>query len=140
MTIHECLANNKRLYNFNKVERLCNEIVIKKLISKGSTFSTPYFYAKVLKTDDNIICPTQILINVSKRNFKKAVDRNYIKRLIKEAYRKNKNTLYEFLSKNNIKLYIFVSYNTKEILKFQDIETKLQALIKKIINKYENIT
>ena len=72
----------------------------------------------------------QILISVPKRNFKRAVDRNLLKRRIREAYRLNKSILVD-----NEKLLIAYIYTAKEILAYAEIEKKLVAGLVKLSAK-----
>ena len=64
----------------------------------------------------------QVLFSVSKKSFKRAVDRNLIRRRIKEAYRLNKNL---FLPNIKIPQHIGIIYIAKEIMEFADIQKKL---------------
>lgn len=64
----------------------------------------------------------QLLFSVSKKSFKRAVDRNIIRRRIKEAYRLNKNL---FLPNIKIPQHIGIIYIAKEIMEFADIQKKL---------------
>jgi ribonuclease P protein component len=73
-----------------------------------------------------LIAP-QVLFSVSKRSFKRAVDRNLIRRRIKEAYRLNKS----FLA-NNFPPYIAFIYVAKEILPYQNIEKSIKSVLKKL--------
>ena len=95
----------------SKNERLKSRKLIKNLFDCGkiihhSPFKILYRFTK----NENFNFPAQIAISVPKKNFKRAVDRNYIKRKIKETYRQNKQLLYKELNKNNQKLYFFVIY------------------------------
>lgn len=83
---------------FNKRERIVSRKLIEQLFSKGSSFSVSAFPLRVvvLKTArvaDDI--PVQVLVSVSKRHFKHAVDRNRAKRQVREAYRHHKQILAE---------------------------------------------
>jgi len=72
-------------------------------------------------------------VSVPKRLFKRAVDRNLLKRRIKEAYRLNKRVLYEFLHQENRKLHMVIQYQQKEITDFQTIEKGLLKGLTKLL-------
>ena len=72
-------------------------------------------------------------ISVPRKKFKNAVDRNRIKRLIRESYRINKHILYENLEKENRKIQMMLIYISKEKYDFNTINSRLQQLIKKFI-------
>ena len=89
------------------------------------------------KTDDP---PVQVLISASKRNFKSAVTRNLIKRLVREAYRKNKHILWDYLSdKPNNQLIISLIYTAKTIATYSEIERKLILILHSLIEKNERL-
>ncbi len=73
--------------------------------------------------------PAQMCIAVPKRSFRKAHDRNSIKRKVREAYRKNKTLLYTALKEKNVKISLLLIYVAKEDLPFADIENKMIKLI-----------
>src|SRR5205809_6624659 len=82
-------------YSYNKKEKLKSRKRIEELFAKGKSFSV--FPVKVFFTvaTAGSFEPVQAGVGVSARNFKKAVDRNRIKRLLRECYRLNKSGLYE---------------------------------------------
>jgi ribonuclease P protein component len=67
-------------------------------------------------------------VSVSKKYFKKAVDRNYFKRVLRETYRLNKHILLDTLEKPYAIMFF---YQTKERLSFQEIEEKTIQLFQK---------
>lgn len=111
-------------FSFSKSERLSSRNSIQELFSKGSSFYLAPFKVLVLNGQG----PNhQVLFSVSKRNFKKAVDRNLIKRRLREAYRLNKANLPESPA-----LQIAYIYTAKEILDFHQIEQKIKETIKRL--------
>ena len=117
---------------FKKVERLKKKKDIQELFNRGSSF---YLYPfKILFIQENTLVDEgachQILISVPKRKFKKAVDRNKLKRRIREAYRLNKRFL-DFPGK----LLIAYIYTAKDILPYQEIESKLVLSLKRLVRE-----
>ena len=112
-------------YSFSKQEKLTGKKKIEELFKTGSSFYLNDFQIRHLKSSN--AGPHQILISVPKRNFKRAVDRNLLKRRIREAYRLNKQ------------LIGFV-YLSKEILTFDNIQDQLIKCLKRLgtINSERN--
>ncbi|MBN2481848.1 MAG: ribonuclease P protein component [Bacteroidales bacterium] len=84
-----------REYTFKKKERLSNKRQIERLFNTGYTFLIHPFKIFLTVDDNPQSTPVKVLIAVSKRKFKKAADRNRIRRKIKEAYRLKKSILYD---------------------------------------------
>jgi len=84
--------------------------------------------------------PVQILISASKRNFKSAVTRNRIKRLVREVYRKNKYIIWDYLAdKPDNQLIISFVYTAKTIAPYSEIERKLVLILHSLIEKNEGL-
>ena len=79
--------------------------------------------------------PVQLGISVPKRSFAKAVDRNTLKRRIREAYRKNKHLLYEVLKNKNLSIALMLVYIAKEELPYREIEEKMVVGLHKLAEK-----
>ena len=75
--------------------------------------------------------PLQAGFTVSTKNFKKAVDRNRVKRLMRESYRLNKHTLTDTLKNTSTQMAVFFIYTGNEIPKYADVNEKiLKALLR----------
>jgi ribonuclease P protein component len=109
-----------------KNERLHSKKLIKELFDKGSSFFLYPFKVMVLDINIDIQETNQVLFSVSKKKLKKAVDRNLIKRRMREAYRLNKQILMDM---NNGKKKIGLIYVSSEIVTFQVIENKIKKIL-----------
>src|SRR5690606_855089 len=96
-------------YRLQKNERLHSKKSIKELFNKGSSFFLYPFKVMYMTVEDPHAETNQVLFSVSKRKIKKAVDRNYIKRRVKEAYRLNKSLISSSVAKNKIALIYVAS-------------------------------
>lgn len=105
-------------YRFPKSGRLQGKKKIQELFKKGSSFYLQPFRIVVLRAP-NDVGRHEVLMTVSKREFKKAVDRNRIKRLMREAYRLNHDKM-----RNLPKLQIAYIYSAKEVFDFNQISGK----------------
>jgi ribonuclease P protein component len=107
-------------FTFKKSERLSQEKLIQELFDKGSSFNLYPFRVLFLPHPERDYPYHQVLITVSNRTFKRAVDRNTIKRRIREAYRLNKSSLP--MTGKWLIAYIYIA---KEILDSEIIHKKL---------------
>jgi ribonuclease P protein component len=114
-------------YTFRKEERLKSEKHIQELFKKGSSFYMFPFKVIFMVNHDPEVRAHQVLITVPGKNFKRAVDRNLIKRRIREAYRLQKEILEDLP-----KFIIAFVYTHKEILAFGDIQKPINRGLSKI--------
>jgi len=114
-----------------KAERLHSKKLIQELFAKGSSFYLSPFKVLVLAHPDQNKAQHEILISVSKRSFKKAVDRNLLKRRIREVYRTEKQALLSIP-----KLVIAFIYTGKTILSLPEIQRGMVTSFKKINQRF----
>lgn len=120
------------MYTFNKEERLCSRKHLDLLFKNGSSFLLYPFRVSYLFIDALPNVPAQVVINVPKKRYKHAVDRNLLKRRIREAYRLNKQQhLYSFLPIEKGLLLLSIQFVGKEKYAFAFIEKKLMATFKR---------
>src|ERR1043165_4687051 len=114
-------------FSLGKNERLSKEIWIQELFEKGSSFYFYPFKVLFLPHPDPGSTVNEVLFSVSKRQFKRAVDRNTIKRRLREAYRLNKSAL-----QSPEKWLIAYIYTAKTILPSETFQQKVLGTIQKI--------
>jgi len=118
------------MYTFKKEERLCNKRLIDKLFHNGSSFLCYPFRVSWLVNSEPQAYPAQILFSVPKKRYKHAVDRNLVKRLMREAYRLHKQQhLYDILQQADKKIIVSVGYVGKEIEPYLFIEKKMLRML-----------
>ena len=122
-----------KIYTFTKEERLCNKKLIDELFHNGSSFLCYPFKVSWLIVADQQSVPAQVLFSVSKKRYKRAVDRNLIKRRIREAYRLHKQQyLYSPCIEGDKKIVFSIGYIGKEIAAYEFIEKKLLKLLNQL--------
>ena len=120
---------------FPKKEHLCGEIRINKLFSNGKAFIV-YPLRVVYSVDENSIdVPVRVLVSVPKKRFKRAVKRNRLKRLMREAYRLNKSILAEKCIEKNFAVQVAFNYVSDDEMDFKAIQSKMQLALQRIADK-----
>ncbi len=116
--------------SFPKTERLNKKKSIEELFKKGSSF---YLSPLLLKYKPHQIEGTghRILFAVPKKKLKRAVDRNLVKRRLREAYRINKSLLHSGEQSYDIAII----YQSGEIFSFHHLEQKLITLLRRLANR-----
>lgn len=116
-------------FQFSKEEKLKSRKLIELLFAEGKhlkSFPLQMVYLPYEHTSDALF---QAGFSVSKRKFKHAVDRNKVKRLMREAYRLNKSIL---LKKHTQKHLIMFIYLSNEIASFHEIQEAVNKLFRKL--------
>ncbi|GGK84880.1 ribonuclease P protein component [Rufibacter glacialis] len=120
-------------YRFPREERLRSKKLIEQLFREGSSFNSYPLRFVALHVPGPAELPVQVLVSVSKRNFKKAVDRNRIKRQLREAYRLHKHVLSQPSTPEGT-WYIGILYIGKEKNPFNVICKKLNSGLERLIS------
>ena len=116
--------------SFRKAERLCSKKRIEALFAGNSCSLSAYPLRAVYRENTESTEQVQLLISVSKRRFKHAVDRNRTKRLIREAYRRNKHLLLSELGQRHLDLaFLWIS---DQLSDFATVESKVKNLLQRI--------
>ncbi|RPD97504.1 ribonuclease P protein component [Aureibaculum marinum] len=119
-------------FTLKKEEKLKSKRLIGALFDKGKSLSKYPLRLVYLKVEHTSDYPIQVAFSAPKRRFKKAVDRNRIKRLLRESYRKNKHLLYEAVDEKYVIMFTYIDENE---LKYVEIEEKMIILLKKLLEK-----
>jgi ribonuclease P protein component len=121
---------------FQKEERLCSRKSLDLLFKNGSSFLLYPYRISYLFVPEKTVFPVQVVVNVSKKRFKRAVDRNLIKRHTREAYRLHKFAeLYIPLNESPELLLLSFQFIGKEKYPFDFLEKKLAGALKKLVSK-----
>lgn len=127
------------IFTFHRPEKLKNPIVIQQLFTKGkSQLAFPFRMVWTENTTPQNTVAVQVSVSVSTRNFKHAVDRNRIKRQMRECYRLNKNLLIDFLSPQHPPLAIMFIFVGKKHLPYKLLNRKIVELLTYLRRYYEN--
>jgi len=123
-------------YTLGKQERLKRRKLIEKLYSEGKSVKSFPLRMMYLQTQHTSDFPCQVGVSVPKRNFKFAVSRNRIKRLLRESYRLQKEIVYNNLEEP----YVFmISYIGKEEPVYEEVFLKMQKLLNLFVEKTKEI-
>lgn len=119
------------MYSLNKSERLCNKTLFEELIASNISFVKYPFRILVKESSVKGEYPVRMAISVSKKRFKRAVKRNHIKRLAREAYRLNKPELYEHL-KTGITIDLLFIYLDSNLPEYSNTEKAVKSALRKV--------
>jgi len=125
-------------YRFPKNEKLKSKKDIGLLFTKGkriNNFPLRAIYSIKPEKSDILL---NIGVSVPKKNIKLAVNRNLLKRRVREAYRLNNVSLKKALTENNKQLNIMFIYSSKQICSYQEIENKIKVILNRLIGSIEN--
>ncbi|WP_194766392.1 ribonuclease P protein component [Tamlana sp. I1] len=119
-------------FTYNKKEKLKSKKLIEQLFAEGKSVSAYPLRLVFLPTTFEDAVPAKTGVSVSKRNFKKAVDRNRIKRLMRESYRLNKAIYFNNLTQQYAFMILYIG---KDKPKFIEVVTRMKLLFDKFQSK-----
>ena len=122
-------------FTLQKEERLCSQKTIEELFASGGSFLAYPLKVVFIKTEVLQPYPVQAAFTVSKRNFKRAVKRNILKRRMREAYRINKPSLYLELGAKDLQIAVMFVYIGKDLSEYASIEKAMISAFKKLLAK-----
>ncbi len=117
-----------------KGERLCSKKIISALFETGNVLHTPLFKVVWALTALPSPFPAQVVFSVPKRGFKHAVTRNLIKRRLREAYRKNKSDLCEYLKSEGKQVAFVVVVRGSSIPDYSATEASVREMLNKLLS------
>ena len=112
---------------FGKEERLCSRKLIDRLYAARHRLMAYPFSVQWIATDGP--APCQVMIVAPKRRFHHAVDRNRIRRLTRECWRRRKPALYDFLQQHNLCIALSLVYVHNEIMTYEQLSRKAYKLM-----------
>lgn len=124
------------MQTFRKDERLSSKKLIELLFSNGQSFKLHPFRVVWVRSEKPLPAPVQVLISVSKKAFKHAVDRNLIKRRLREAYRCNKDPFYSFLTERNECCLLALIYTGYKVVSSVETELKIISVLNRLQGDY----
>ena len=121
-------------FSFHRGERLGSKKSISKLFKSGKSV-VAYPIRIIYLQSEHLAYPAAVVISVPKRLFRRAVDRNLLKRRIREAYRLNKPEFYSKLRSADVSITLVIQYQQKEIKDFSMIQSGLKKGLDKVFSK-----
>jgi ribonuclease P protein component len=119
-------------YSFGKTEHLKSNLSIQDLLKNGQTVSGyPLKIYWKISSDNHQKSSVRVALSVPKRKFKRAVDRNLIKRRIRESYRLNKYIVINPLRDKELNVIMIILFLSDEFISFDSVD----ALIRKLLHK-----
>ncbi|MEP7256749.1 MAG: ribonuclease P protein component [Flavitalea sp.] len=129
----------KTPFTLGKNERLKSRKLIELLFKEGKSFAIFPVRVYQLETEE-LSVSLQAGFTASSRSFKKAVDRNRIKRVMREAYRLQKHPLNTLLEHKNKKLCLFFIYTGRELPDTAEIKEKINLILNRVMSTLDEAT
>jgi ribonuclease P protein component len=122
---------------FRKPEKICNQNQIDALFKDGKSLKSGLFRLIFNETEKSGSSAVQVLIAVPKKSLRHAVDRNRMKRLIREAYRLNKHKINEVYIRNGKHCDLAVVFNGVKCVTQAETNIAINELLDRLIHTHE---
>ena len=126
---------NNHPNSFSKLEHLCGEKRITRLFTQGEAFIAYPLRVVYLIEPKKDIEVASVMVSVPKKRFKRAVKRNRLKRIMREAYRLNKQELAAKLNEKELQIHVAFNYVSDDVLDFAQVEKKMKVALQRLIEK-----
>lgn len=125
--------------SFPKSEKLCSKVALEELYKSGQAMLVypircVYLVSEVVEGE-----PLQVMVSAPKRNHKRAVHRNLLKRRMREAYRLNCHNLKEIIRLRGVEVDIALTYIAREVRDYKTIENAVRKIFAQLINRFADV-
>jgi ribonuclease P protein component len=124
-------------FSYNKQEKLKSRKLLEQVFATGRSFSIAPIKVLYLRPGEPLDFAIKAGMGVGTRYFKKATDRNRVKRLLREAYRLNKAPLHQWSGRHNAQLAVFFLYTAKTLPGQQLIADSMNNAIQRLAELLE---
>src|SRR4051794_9437484 len=124
-----------KIFSYGRKEKLKGRKLYEQVFSNGKSFTVFPIKVFYLQPDVPLDFHVKLGVGVSARNFKKAVERNRIKRLLREAYRTEKLLLHRYLKEHNHQVVVFLLYTDKTLPDFTTLKIKMPLILEHLIKR-----
>lgn len=129
------MQQSARRLTLRKDERLYERKAIEEIFSSGKAITEKPIRLLWINREGNSTIPVKAAFSVPRRTFKHAVDRNLLRRRMKEAYRKNKPVLYKALMQQGKEYLIMLIYTDVKKCEYAEIESKIVLTLQRLIKQ-----
>jgi len=126
-------------FTLSKEERLTRKKIIEEVFASGKSVKSPAVVLVYLFTPLPVELPVQVLFTASKRNFKRAHDRNRIKRLLREAYRHQKHPTLDGLKASGRQAALLFIFTGKQLPDYAYVHGRMRDLLKRFALETQNV-
>jgi len=122
-------------FTFKKEERLYGHAALENVYENGKHLHSNNIKILFIEVPQSTYPACRVVFSVPKRNFKKAVDRNLIKRRMREVYRNHKHLLYQHLAEKQKSIHIYLIYSSKQIISFDELKENIIGALQLLANR-----